>query len=116
MQLLIELNLDNRAQLCYFLSLSQYVNPELYGLKKYGGGNRRGGGRGYGQQYGTFKKGSFGQKSNGYGDRNGGGGGGFKSGGYGGGAGGGSRFSDRNGGDSRNGGAAFSSTGHTRFT
>lgn len=36
----------------------QYVNPDLYSIKKYGGGNRGRGGRGYGQQHGTFKKGS----------------------------------------------------------
>lgn len=90
----------------------QYVNPELYGLKKFGVGNRRGG-YGRGQQYGTFKKGSFGgQKSGGYGGRQENGGG-YKS--YGAGAAGGSRFSDRNGaeGGARSGGSF--ANGHTRF-
>lgn len=97
------------------LNLSdQYVNPELYGLKRFGGNNRRGGGRGYNQ--GTFKKGSFGQKN--YGGGGGGGryenGGGFKSGGYqnGSASGGGSRFADRAGGE---GGSRTFAAGHTRF-
>jgi len=105
---------------------NQYVNPELYQLKRFGGsGNsRRGGGGGqrYNQQHGTFKKGSFGQKG-GYGQRydGGGGGGGFKKNfdGYGASSNGasGSRFSDRKfeGGEgSRNGQSSYAS-GHTRF-
>lgn len=60
----------------------QYVNPELYQLKKFGGNNRRGGGRGnYSQQHGTFRKGAggfgnkggFGGRSNNYASKEGGG-------------------------------------------
>jgi ATP-dependent RNA helicase DDX5/DBP2 len=90
----------------------QYVNPELYALKRFGGNNRRGGGgRGYGQQHGTFKKGSFGgQKSYGGGNRyeNGGGYKSYQNGS----SSGGSRFSDRNPGE---GGSRQFANGHTRF-
>ena len=102
----------------------QTVNPALYGLKKFGGGNRRGGGRGYGHQHGTFKKGSFGPRTGGYGG--GGARGGFENGGgykpktfdsYGGSSSTTSRFSDRKfeGGEaSRSNGHTFAN-GHTRF-
>lgn len=127
----VRTNIENFKYNANFLfSIYQYVNPELYGLKKFGGGNRRGGGgRNYGQQYGTFKKGAFGGQrgnSNGYGQRPYDNGGGFKS--YGAGAAGGagaggasastSRFSDRKfeGGDAaRNGHSSYANGGHTRF-
>lgn len=103
----------------HFNPRQQYVNPELYQLKRFGGGNRRGGGRNnYNSQHGTFKKGSFGQKPGGYGGgrpyENGGG---FKkSFDNGAGAGGGSRFSDRKfeGGEGSRNGHTFAN-GHTRF-
>jgi len=97
---------------------NQYVNPELYQLKKFGGNNRRGaGGRNnYNSQHGTFKKGSFG--NSGYGR------GGFENGGgfkksfdYGAGSSGGStRFGDRKfeGGEGSRNGHSFAN-GHTRF-
>ena len=101
----------------------QYVNPELYQLKRFGGNNRRGGGGRSSYNHGTFKKGSFGAKpGGGYGGGRYENGGGFKKNfdSYGGGSsnGGasGSRFSDRKfeGGESSRNGQSFAN-GHTRF-
>jgi ATP-dependent RNA helicase DDX5/DBP2 len=44
---------------------NQYINPELYELKRYGGNNKRSYGKN--QQYGTFKRGTFGNSGGGFG-------------------------------------------------
>lgn len=103
---------------------NQYINPELYQMKKYnhkGGNNRRGGG---GNRFGN-KSGGYGNKSGGYGQSynkgaSGSGYGranyengssGFKSGGFNNGATSGTRshtrFDDRSGGYSNGGGSRF---------
>lgn len=79
---------------------NQYINPELYQIKKYnskgggnnrrgGGGNRFGGKSGYGNKSGGYGQGGYnkGASGSGYGRSNYENGGGFKSAGYGNGAG-----------------------------